>query len=127
MRFEQRTAAGPARSRQRGVTLFGLMFWAIVVGFVALIVMKVLPTMNEYFTIQKAINKIAAEGLTTVPEIRASFERTKDIEYSITSIGAKDLNITKENDKVVITFAYDKEIELIKPVYLLIKYEGRSK
>jgi hypothetical protein len=97
------------------------------VGFVALIVMKVLPTMNEYFTIQKAINKIAAEGLTTVPEIRASFERTKDIEYSITSIGAKDFNITKENDKVVITFAYDKEIELIKPVYLLIKYEGRSK
>lgn len=113
--------------RQRGVTLFGLMFWAVVVGFAALIVMKVLPTMNEFFTIQKAVNKIAVEGGTTVPEIRAAFERTKDIEYSITSISGKDLNITKENDKVVISFAYDKEIELIKPVYLLIKYEGRSK
>lgn len=127
MRFEHRTAGGFARRRQRGVTLFGLLFWAVVVGFVALIVMKVLPTMNEYFTIQKAINKIAAEGLTTVPEIRNAFERTKDIEYSISSISAKDLNITKENDKVVISFAYDKEIELISPVYLLIKYEGRSK
>ncbi len=113
--------------RQRGITLFGLMFWAIVVGAGALIVMKVLPTMNEYFTIQKAVNKIAQDGGTTVPEIRAAFERTKDIEYSIQSITAKDLNITKENDKVVISFAYDKEIELIKPVYLLIKYEGRSK
>ena len=113
--------------RQRGITLFGLLFWAVVVGFVALIVMKVLPTMNEYFTIQKAVNKIAVEGGTTVPEIRAAFERTKDIEYSITSISSKDLNITKENDKVVISFAYDKEIELIKPVFLLIKYEGRSK
>ncbi len=113
--------------RQRGVTLFGLMFWAVVVGFVALIVMKVLPTMNEYFTIQKAVNKIAVDGGSTVPEIRAAFERTKDIEYSITSISSKDLNITKENDKVVISFAYDKEIELIKPVFLLIKYEGRSK
>jgi hypothetical protein len=112
---------------QRGVTLFGLMFWAIVVGFAALIVMKVLPTLNEYFTIQKAVNKLAHEGGTTVPEIRAAFERTKDIEYSIQSITAKDLNITKENEKVVITFAYDKEIELMKPVYLLIKYEGRSK
>jgi hypothetical protein len=112
---------------QRGITLFGLMFWAIVVGFVALVVMKVLPTLNEYFTIQKAVNKIAKEGGTTVPEIRAAFERTKDIEYSITSITAKDLNITKENDKVVVSFAYDKEIELMKPVYLLIKYEGRSK
>jgi len=112
---------------QRGVTLFGLLFWAIIVGFVALIVMKVLPTMNEYFTIQKAVNKIAQEGATTVPEIRAAFERTKDIEYSITSISGKDLKITKENDKVVISFAYDKEIELMSPVFLLIKYEGRSK
>jgi len=112
---------------QRGVTLFGLMFWAIVVGFAALIVMKVLPTLNEYFTIQKAVNKLAKEGGSTVPEIRIAFERTKDIEYSIQSITAKDLNITKENDKVVISFAYDKEIELMKPVYLLIKYEGRSK
>jgi Tfp pilus assembly protein PilE len=113
--------------RQRGITLFGLMFWAIVVGFIALVVMKVLPTMNEYFTIQKAVSKIAREGGTTVPEIRTAFERTKDIEYSIQAISSKDLNITKENDKVVISFAYDKEIELIKPVYLLIKYEGRSK
>jgi hypothetical protein len=116
-----------ARWGQRGVTLFGLLFWAIVVGFVALIVMKVLPTMNEYFTIQKAVNKIAQEGATTVPEIRAAFERTKDIEYSISSISGKDLKITKENDKVVISFAYDKEIELMSPVFLLIKYEGRSK
>jgi Domain of unknown function (DUF4845) len=112
---------------QRGVTLFGLMFWAIVVGFGALVGMKVLPTLNEYFTIQKAVTKIAAAGATTVPEIRVAFDKQKEIEYSIQSITGKDLNITKENDKVVISFSYDKEIELIKPVYILIKYEGRSK
>ena len=115
------------RASQRGITLFGLLFWAIIVGFAALIVMRVLPTMNEYFTIQKAVNKIAQEGGNTVPEILAAFDRAKDIEYSIQSITAKDLNITKENDKVVVSFAYDKEIELMKPVFLLIKYEGRSK
>lgn len=114
-------------SRQRGVTLFGLLFWAVVIGFLALVGLRVLPTVNEYFTIQRAINKVAAEGGTTVPGIRAAFEKQKDIEYSISSISAKDLNITKENDKVVISFAYDKEIELMSPVYLLIKYEGRSK
>ena len=116
-----------ARWGQRGITLFGLLVWAIVVGFVALVVMKVLPTMNEYFTIQKAVNKIAQDGGTTVPEIRAAFERAKDVEYSIQSISSKDLKITKENDKIVISFAYDKEIELMSPVFLLIKYEGRSK
>jgi hypothetical protein len=64
--------------------------------------------------------------LQTVPEIRAAFERQKEIEYSITTISAKDLVVTKENEKVVVSFAYDKEVELVKPVYLLIKFEGRS-
>ena len=110
---------------QRGFTLFGLLFWAIIVGFVALVGMRVLPALNEFFTIKRAINKITSEG-STVPEIRNAFERQKDIEYAITSVSGKDLSITKENDKIVVSFAYDKEIELMKPVYLLIKFEGRS-
>ena len=116
-----------ARNAQRGVTLFSLMFWAIIVGFTALITMRVLPTLNEYFTIQKAVNRIANENAGTVGAVRQAFEKQKEVEYSIQTIGGKDLNVTKENDKVVISFAYDKEIELVKPVYLLIKYEGRSK
>ena len=112
---------------QRGITLFGLLLWAIVIGFFALLGMRVLPTMNEYFTIQKSINKIANEGFTTVPEIRNAFEKQKEIEYSIKSISAKDLEITKENDKIVIRFAYDSEIEVMDPVFILIKYKGSSK
>lgn len=121
------TVMGSIRRRQRGITLMGLLLWAIIIGFVALMSMRVLPTVNEFFTIQKAVNKLAGEGLTTVPEIRAAFERTKEIEYSIQSVSGKDLDITKENDKVVISFAYDKEVEIMSPVYLLIKYQGSSK
>jgi len=116
----------PAR-RQRGVTLFGLLFWAIVVGAVALLSLRVLPTVNEFLTIRRAVEKIAASGASTVPEIRNAFDRQKEIEYSITSISGKDLQITKENEKVVIKFAYNKEIELGGPAYLLLKYEGSSK
>jgi hypothetical protein len=128
MAFAASATSGAFRARpaQRGVTLIGLLFWAIIIACVALVGLKVLPTVNEYFTIQRAVNKIAKEGGSTVPEIRAAFERQKDIEYSISSITGKDLEITKENEKVVVKFAYDKEIELIEPVYLLIKYRGRS-
>ena len=113
--------------RQRGLTLFGLLFWAIVVGAVAYLVLRVFPTVNEYLTIKRTIEKVAAANPTTVAEVRAAFERQKDIEYSISSIGGKDLEVTKENDKIVIGFAYDKEIPIYGPVFLLIKYEGRSK
>jgi hypothetical protein len=115
------------RRSQRGVTLFGLLFWAIIIGFSALVGLRVLPTVNEFFTIKRAVEKISASGATTVPEIRNAFEKQKEIEYSIVSITGKDLEITKVNEKVVISFAYNKEIELMSPVFLLIKYEGRSK
>ena len=92
------------RRRQRGVTLLGLLFWAVLIGIVALVGMRVFPTLNEYWTIQRTVNKVAKEG-NTVPEIRAAFERQKQIEYSISSISGKDLDITKINDKVVV---YDR-------------------
>lgn len=113
-------------SRQRGITLIGLLFWAVIVASVALVTMKVLPSVNEFYTIQKAVNKLAKEGGTTVPEIRSAFDRQRDIEYSIQSVAGKDLDVTKENDKLVIRFAYDKEVQLVEPVYLLIKYSGQS-
>ena len=43
----------------------------------------------------------------------------------MTSVTGRDLEVSKEDDKIVIKFAYDKEIPLIEPVYLLIKFEGR--
>ena len=115
------------RSTPRGITLIGLLLWAIVVAFVALIVVRVVPTLNEYSTILRAVQQIAKTAPTTVAEARAAFERQKEIEYSIASIGSKDLQITKENDRVVIRFAYDKEIPIFEPVYLLIKYSGEGR
>ena len=115
-----------ARSQQRGVTLFGLLFWAALIGFTAYVMVRVLPTVNEYLTIKKAINQIASSQPATVAEARASFERQKEVEYSITAVSGKDLVITKENDKVVISFKYDKEVPIYDPVFLVIKYEGRS-
>ena len=128
LRWPACVPVGHSRSQgQRGITLLGLLLWAILVGIIALVALRVLPTVNEYMTVQRAVDKVAGEGLSTVPEIRAAFDRQKEIEYAISSISGKDLKITKEDDHVVVRFAYDKEIELIAPVYLLIKYEGRSK
>jgi Domain of unknown function (DUF4845) len=119
--------ARPPASAQRGITLIGLLLWAVVVAFVALIVVRVVPTVNEYSTILRAVQKIAKEAPPTVAQARTAFDKQKEIEYSIASIGGKDLQITKENDKVVIRFAYDKEVEIYEPVFLLIKYRGEGR
>jgi hypothetical protein len=116
----------PVRA-QRGITLFGLLFWAIAIGFIGYVLVRTLPTVNEYATIQRTVERIAETQPATVGEARAAFDRQKEIEYSIESISGRDLVVTKENDRVVIAFAYEKEVPIAGPVYILLKYEGRSK
>ena len=112
---------------QRGITLFGLMFWAILIGFSGYVLVRTLPTVNEYLTIQRTVKQIAESSPSTVAETRQAFDKQKSIDYSIEAISGKDLIVTKENDRVVVAFAYDKLIPIYGPVNLLIKYEGRSK
>jgi hypothetical protein len=114
-------------SAQRGLSLIGLLLWAIVIGFIGYLAVRVLPTVNEFLTIQRAVDRVAAEAPPTVAEVRKAFEKQKEIEYSISSISGQDLDITKENDRLVIRFAYEKEIPIMEPVFLLLKYQGRSK
>lgn len=127
MNLMSRQATGPSR-QQQGFTLLGLIFWAIVISMLALLVMKVAPALSEFRTIQGMVNKAAREGGSTVPEIRAAYDRYLQIEYGVEAIrSGRDLDISKEDDKVVIRFAYDKEITLVDPVYLVIKFKGQSK
>ncbi len=117
----------PTRRAQRGITLFGLVFWAVLIGFVGYVLVRTLPTVNEYMTVQRMVNQIAYSNPSTVAEARVAFDRQREVEYSVTAIKGSDLTVTKENDKVVIAFAYEKEVPISGPVYILLKYEGRSK
>ncbi len=116
--------AGKGR-RQRGVTLFGLLFWGILIAFVAIVGAKVSPTLIEYAAIKRVVASVVKDNPPTVPAVMASFEQKKTVEYGI-EISSKDLEITKDNERLKIRFAYDRTIELGGPVYLLIKFEGQS-
>jgi Tfp pilus assembly major pilin PilA len=113
-----------SKSRQRGITFFGLIFVGAVVGISGIIAAQVFPTYLEYQMVLKAVNK-SQEG-NSVVEVRNIFEKATAID-NITSITAKDLEVTKEGDKVVVRFAYEREIHLAGPAWLTLKYAGRSK
>ncbi len=112
--------------RQRGTSVFGLFVIAVVVGFVALMGARVFPALNEYFTIKKAVNKIMRDGPASASDIRKAFESQKAVEYSISSLDGKDLEVTQVNDKFKVHFKYNKEIEIVDPVFLLFKFEGSA-
>jgi sensor histidine kinase regulating citrate/malate metabolism len=115
--------ASQSRRRQRGISFIGLLFVAIVLACVGVVVAQVIPTLIEYQAITKAANK-AKEG-TTVPEVRAIFDRAQAID-DFQSVAGKDLDVKKLGDKVVVSFAYEREIHLFGPAYLTLKYAGQS-
>ena len=111
---------------QRGMSLLGLVIVAVIVGFFALMTMRVFPSVNEYLTIRKSINQIMKSGPTSAAEIRSAFAKQKEVEYSIKSLEPKDLVITQNGTRLTTSFAYDVEIPVIEPVFLLIKYDGQA-
>lgn len=112
------------KSRQRGISFFGLVFVGGVLAVTGVIAAQVAPTFIEFQAVGRAANK-AAEG-TTVPEVRSIFDKAATVD-NITSIKGSELEVTKENDRTVVIFAYQREIHLAGPAYLTLKYSGRSK
>jgi Tfp pilus assembly protein PilE len=112
------------RKKQRGISFFTLIFIMAVLAAVGLIAVQAFPSVIEYQAALKAINK-AREG-ATVLEARQIFDRAADID-SITAIKGRDLEIAKEGDQMVISFAYDKEFHMFGPAWLVLKYRGTSR
>ena len=116
-------------SRQRGASLLSMAFLAIIVGFFLLMAMRVFPSVNEYLTIRKAVSQIMKNNPGSPGEIRNSFEKTVEVEYSIHTISAKDLDIRPigETGGFTTSYAYNVEIPVVEPVFLLVKYAGSAK
>lgn len=112
------------KGSQHGLGLIGLVFVGVVIGFLLLVGMKTFPTAAEFIAIKRAVQK-AATGATTAQEVQSAFDRSAAID-DITSITGKDLVITKEGDKTVVAFSYEKRIALFGPASLLLEYKGNS-
>lgn len=112
------------KSKQRGISFLGLVIVACLLAMAGVLAAQIFPTLMEYQAISKAVDK--AKQAETVPEARMIFDKAVAID-DIKSISGKDIEVTKEGDKVVVSFSYQREIHLTGPAYLTLKYAGRSK
>ena len=112
------------KSRQRGLSFLGLLFFGGLLAVTGVVVVQIVPTAIEYQAVLKAVNK-AREG-NSVAEVRSIFDKAAAVD-DIKSISGKDIDVSKDGDKIVVSFAYQREIHLAGPGYLTLKYTGRSK
>jgi len=111
---------------QTGVSILALIAILILVSVIALFAMKVVPSFLEFRAARGAIEAIAKDMPTATPgELRRAFENRSNID-DINSIKPADLEISKDGNQAVISFAYRKEIPLFKNVGLYINYEASA-
>ena len=68
--------------RQRGMSVIGLLLLLVVIGFVALIAMKVIPMYVQYFSIKSTIESVRKEpqlAQMTPQDIQAASQKRFDI------------------------------------------------
>jgi Domain of unknown function (DUF4845) len=111
---------------QRGLALSQLIIWGIIIALAAVLGMKVVPTTVEYYKILKdakaSVNKVGPEA--TVADVRKTFDNFANIDSL--EFDGKQLEITKENGRIVASFDYEKRIPLFANVSLVIRYKGST-
>jgi hypothetical protein len=112
------------KSQQRGISFLGLVVVGSILAFGGVIGAQVVPTVIEHQAINKAARKAASEA-STAADVRRIFAASAAID-DFKAIEAKDLDVTKEGDKIVVKYAYPKEIHLGGPAYLVLKYSGST-
>jgi len=116
----------PIYHRQRGLSMVTFLAVAVVLVIGAIFGMKIVPAYMEYYTLKRAVTRVAAEHRTgTVADVRKGFDAQAAID-NIDVLGARDLDISKDSGEVVVTFAYTKKVPLFRNVSLVIEFEGAS-
>lgn len=113
------------REQQKGLTLIGLIVVLFIVVVVVVFGMKLVPSFLEFRTAKAAIEAVARTAQSP-QEARRAFDNRAAID-DINTIQAKDLEITRDGNTMVIAFAYRKEVPLFNNVGVYIDYAASSK
>lgn len=115
------------RARQKGITIIGFIFVAVVVLSVAMIGFRVMPAYIEYFSVQKILRQEldASADSTTVYQFRREFDLRSGADY-IDSVHGSDVDLIKEGNQLVATASWQKTLPLVGNVSLLLDFQASA-
>jgi hypothetical protein len=115
------------RHRQSGLSFTGFLFVALVLLGLALLGFRVAPSYIEYFTVEKILHQMMAEGTEglTLAEARKSFDRRAGADY-VESVRPADLELTKEGNVVTVSASWTQTLHLFGNVSLLLEFTASA-
>lgn len=115
----------PSHTRQRGLTVIGMLLLAVVLGFMALVAMKVVPMYIQYFTIKSTIESIRKEpqlAQMSLTDIQNAIQKRFDIGY-VDKITAKDLKVRNDRSGRVLDLVYEDDQPLFYGLHIVLKVD----
>ncbi len=119
----------PTVKQQKGMSLIGLLCTLFVFASFFWLAIRIVPTMLEFWAIEKAI--AAAKVVSKTPaELRVAFDKIADASH-INTLDGKSLVIQGTGSAMQISFSYQKVIPLANiplagPASLMIDYRGST-
>ena len=117
------------RTKQYGITFSGFIMMMVVLVVVAVFAMKLVPAYMENGKIQHALESIVRDDAmqnATVAEIKDSFYKRAIAMDNVTDININDLEIYKEDGRLVLSVKYLKKLPLAGNVSLLVDFSAKA-
>lgn len=111
--------------RQQGMGMLGMLTIATMVGFFVMSGIRIAPGLIEYGTIRELVIE-AAEGFNddedTISDIRRQLAGSFNMNQ-IKTIGPRDVQVTREDGKVMLNANYEDRIPLFWRIDAVVKYD----
>jgi hypothetical protein len=103
---------------QRGLTLTGFVIFSVMLFFAVVVSSRLVPVFSEYMSIQRQFRSMAEDPLVRTGQ-RAALERAwaaRSTIDDIRSLEARDIDIVKQGDSVLISGSYSVKVPLFQNV-----------
>ncbi len=110
--------------RQRGMSFIGFVLIFALVALFGLVLMRVFPAQMDAWAVKKILASMSVSEEVksgTVKDIRDSFDRRAMVD-NVNSIKGSDLEISKENNEVIVAAIWQQRVPLFANYTLLIDF-----
>ena len=113
------------RHHQRGITFIGLLLILALVGVIGYGGIRLVPVYLNFIKISRTMEQVAKEFKGDNPDparIRVSLDRHWTIE-DVAEVDAKDIEVKKDGDGIVLHTAYDHTVPFLGNVSLTVSFD----
>lgn len=112
------------QKNQKGMTFLGYVIVLSVIGFFAIMAMKLAPLYLEYQSVVKIMNNVAEESTAATPPatLRDTIQKRLDVN-DINRIKARDFKIERDKGTTRLSISYEARTQFLGNLWFLLTFE----